>query len=102
MTPPSVEPLPLYRPRNPRDSNLWRLMDRHFETFQRVYDRRFADKYGFWRPIVARSVTAFLRCGDLHEGFARVRCPDCGHEMFVRFRASSVARARRVARNARC
>jgi hypothetical protein len=28
-------------------------------------------------------MTAFLRCGDLHEGFARVRCGDCGHEMFV-------------------
>ena len=28
---------------------------------------------------------AFLKCGDLHEGFARVRCPDCHHEMFVAF-----------------
>ena len=28
---------------------------------------------------------AFLKCGDLHEGFARVRCPDCRHEMFVAF-----------------
>ncbi len=27
----------------------------------------------------------FLRCGDLHFGFARVRCPDCCHEMFVPF-----------------
>ena len=30
-------------------------------------------------------MTAFLSCGDLHEGFARVRCPDCQHEMFVAF-----------------
>ncbi len=30
-------------------------------------------------------MAAFLRCGDLHEGFARVRCPDCRHEMFVAF-----------------
>jgi len=30
-------------------------------------------------------VAAFLRCGDLQEGFARVRCPDCQHEMFVAF-----------------
>jgi hypothetical protein len=60
-------------------------MDRHFETFQRVYDERFQAKYGFWRPVVARSVTAFLGCGDLHEGFARVRCGDCGHEMLVAF-----------------
>ena len=85
MSPSCVEPLPLYRPRNPQASGLWRVMDRHFATFQRVYDERFEAKYGFWRPIVERSVTAFLRCGDLHEGFARVRCPDCKHEMFVAF-----------------
>ena len=29
--------------------------------------------------------TAYLKCGDLHEGFARVRCPDCKLEMFVAF-----------------
>ncbi|MDP6415798.1 MAG: transposase, partial [Gammaproteobacteria bacterium] len=40
---------------------------------------------GFWRPVIDRSVTAFLKCGDLHEGFARVRCPDCKHEMFVAY-----------------
>ena len=80
-----VHPLPLYRPRDPQASGLWRLMDRHFETFQQVYDERFQAKYGFWRPIVERSVMAYLRCGDLHEGFARVRCGDCGHEMFVAF-----------------
>jgi transposase-like protein len=28
---------------------------------------------------------AFLKCGDLQEGFARVRCPKCKHEMFVAF-----------------
>jgi ribosomal protein S27E len=80
-----LQPLDLYRPRNPQASDLWRLMDQHFETFQQVYDERFQAKYGFWRPVVERSVTAFLKCGDLHEGFARVRCPDCKHEMFVAF-----------------
>jgi len=85
MTAPCVRPLPLYRPRDPQASGLWRVFDRHFETFQQVYDERFQGKYGFWRAVVARSVTAFLRCGDLAEGFARVRCPDCRHEMFVAF-----------------
>ena len=80
-----VEPLTLYRPRNPQASDLWRLLDQHFDTFQQVYDERFAARYGFWRSIVERSVRAFLKCGDLHEGFARVRCPDCHHEMFVAF-----------------
>jgi hypothetical protein len=85
MAPPCVEPLPLYRPRDPQASDLWRLLDQHLQTFQQVYDERFQARYGFWRPIVERSVTAFLKCGDLHQGFARVRCPDCHHEMFVAF-----------------
>jgi len=57
--------------------DLWRLLDQRFETFQQVYDERLAAKYGFCRPIVERSVKSFLKCGDLHQGFARVRCPDC-------------------------
>jgi len=80
-----LQPLTLYRPRDPQASDLWRLLDQHFDAFQQVYDERFAARYGFWRPVVERSVTAFLKCGDLHEGFARVRCPDCHHEMFVAF-----------------
>ncbi len=79
------DPLPLYRPRDPQASDLWRLLDQHFDSFQQVYDERFQAKYGFWRPVVERSVAAFLKCGDLQEGFARVRCPDCQHEMFVAF-----------------
>ena len=58
-------------------------MDEHFDSFQQVYDERFAAKYGYWRPVVDRSVEAFLKCGDLQEGFARVRCRKCKHEMFV-------------------
>jgi ribosomal protein S27E len=79
------QPLPLYRPRDPQASDLWRLIDQHFDFFRQVYDERFQAKYGFWRPVVKRSVTAFLKCGDLEEGFARVRCPDCRHEMFVAY-----------------
>ncbi|MFV1967669.1 MAG: transposase zinc-binding domain-containing protein [Pirellulaceae bacterium] len=81
MAPPCVKPPTLYRPRDPQASDLWRLMDPFFETFQQVYDARFQAKYGYcyWRPVIERSVQAFLKCGDLQEGFARVRCPDCKH-----------------------
>ncbi len=82
---PCLKPLPLYQPRDPQASDLWRLLDGHFETFREVYSERFQAKYGFWRPVIDRSVAAFLKCGDLHEGFARVRCPDCKHEMFVAY-----------------
>jgi len=82
---PCLKPLPLYQPRDPQASDLWRLLDGHFETFREVYRERFQAKYGFWRPVIDRSVAAFLKCGDLHEGFARVRCPNCKHEMFVAY-----------------
>ena len=53
-------------------------MGRHPQPhIDRVDDERFAAKCGFCCPIVERSVKAFLKCGDLQEGFARVRCPDC-------------------------
>jgi hypothetical protein len=64
-----VEPLPLCRPRDPQASDLWRLLDQHFQIFQQIYDERFEAQYGFWRPVVARSVTAFLKGGDPHQGF---------------------------------
>jgi hypothetical protein len=80
-----AKPPVLYQPRDPRASKLWRLIDEYFDSFQQNYDERFQTKYGFWRPIIERSVAAYLKCGDLHEGFARVRCQDCRHEMFVAF-----------------
>ena len=61
------------------------MLDQHFDTFRQVYDERYQAKYRFWRPVINLSVAAFLKCGDLQQGFARIRCPDCHHEMFVAF-----------------
>ena len=83
MPPATAKPSPFYRPRNPHASELWRLLDRHFVTFMQVYDSSFAAKYGFWRPIIERSVTAFLKCGDLQESFARRKKGD-GHQIQAR------------------
>jgi hypothetical protein len=82
---PAVTPIRVYRPRQPRASPLWQVLDRYFHDFQRVYDDRYQQRYGFWRPVIARTVEKFLTCGDLHEGFARVRCPKCRYEFFVAF-----------------
>ena len=91
-----VEPRPLYQLRNPHTSDLCRLMDRHFETFQQFYDHRFSVKYGFWLPIFEQSVRAYLQCGDPQEGLARIRCPDCHHEI-VRAFSCEQRRARKAA-----
>ena len=85
MACPAASPARVYRPRRPSASPLWRLLDRHFDEFQRVYDERYRKRYGFWRPVIGRTVEKFLTCGDLTEGFARVRCPNCRYEFFVAF-----------------
>jgi ribosomal protein S27E len=74
-----------YHPRNPRESPLFRLLEEHYEDFERVYPERYQQRYGFFRPVIRKAVLDFLKCGDLREGFARVRCPDCRHEFFVAF-----------------
>ena len=81
----SSESVPVYRPRQPRQSSLYRLIERYYPEFERTYDARYAKRYGPWRPVIGEVARKFLRCGDLHFGFARVRCTGCPHEMFVPF-----------------
>ncbi len=78
---------PVYRPRRPRQSPLYRIIEQLFPQFEQLYPERYEKRYGFWRPIIGDVVRRFLRCGDLHFGFARVRRggSECGHEMFVPF-----------------
>ena len=64
----------VYRPRRPRETTLYRLVEEHYE-----------DKYGYLRPVIRETVYKYLDCGDLKHGFARVRCPDCGHEYLLAF-----------------
>ena len=74
-----------YRPRRPRDSPVHQVLAEHFDEFEQVYAERYQRRYGGFRPAIRKAVDAFLACGDLHQGFARIRCPDCQHEMFVGF-----------------
>ena len=76
----------VYLTRNQKSSPLYGLVGYHFDEFERVYEERFAEKYGFWRPMVVRKVAdRFLDCGDLCHEFARIRYekPDCRHEMIL-------------------
>ncbi len=75
----------LYKPRNPRKTPLWQILDSHFDTFLSVYEDRFEERYGYLRPVVAKTVSRYLRCGILDYGFARVRCPACGEEYLLAF-----------------
>ncbi|HDR15672.1 MAG TPA: IS91 family transposase, partial [Desulfobacteraceae bacterium] len=42
-------------------------------------------QYGFFRPYVRSVIYRFLDYGILHNGFARVRCGECGHEYLLAF-----------------
>ena len=77
--------LRVYHPREPKKSPLWQILNRHYEDFEKSYDERFEKKYGFFRPVIGEVVRSYLKCGDLKEGFARVRCNDCGYEFLLQF-----------------
>jgi hypothetical protein len=81
--------LSVYHPRDPQASPLWKIFDRHYEDFEKSYPEKFEKKYGFFRPVVGEVVGSYLKCGDLKEGFARVRCRHCGHEFLLSFSCKS-------------
>jgi len=75
----------VYHPRKPHQSPLWQLLNDHYRDFELNYDELRVRLYGYPRNVVSDVVTDYLKCGDLREGFARVRCPDCRHEYLLAF-----------------
>ncbi|MBU4264333.1 MAG: transposase zinc-binding domain-containing protein [Proteobacteria bacterium] len=75
----------VYHPRKPEESPLWRLLHEHFTSFVLEYKARFQRDYGFFRQVIFDVVQNFLKCGDLKQGFARVRCPECHYEYLLAF-----------------
>lgn len=80
-----AEGVSVYRPRHPERTAFYRLFDRHFDRYLGVYDERFEPRSGPLRPVVRRSGDAFLDCGRLINGFARIRCPSCRGEHLLAF-----------------
>ena len=76
------EAVGFYRPRQPQETPFYKLVERFYPEFERVYEERYQERYGFWRPtcppkprrrrVIARAVERFLDCSDLKRGFARV------------------------------
>ena len=73
----------VYQPRNPKASAYYRCVEDHFEQLETVWDECYQSRFGFWRPYVTDVIQRYLDCGDLHFGFARVKCEDCGHEYLL-------------------
>jgi len=62
-----------YRPRHPERAGFYQLFETHFDSYVRAYEERFEARSGPLRPVVVRSVEAFLTAGGCKEvspGFA--------------------------------
>ncbi len=77
-----------YTPRS-YTNRLKDILEENIEELFRVYDERFARTYGSLHPRVRDLMEAYVRCGDPHFGFLRLRCcnPDCQakHELLLPF-----------------
>lgn len=75
----------IYRPRDPRKTALWDLLDTLYERVKGSWEERFERRYGFWRGLADEAVARYLDCGVWDSGFARVRCRRCPQEFLVAF-----------------
>jgi len=67
----------IYRPRNHRASPLYQCVTHH-------YDELEAGGH-FTRSVEEQVLSRFIDCGDLHRGFARVYCDNCGNDYLLAF-----------------
>ena len=75
----------IYKPRDPKNSAYYRCVENHFEELEGAWEERYERGCGFWRSHIMVVIFKYLDCGDLHSGFARVRCDECGHEYLLAF-----------------
>ncbi len=54
----------VYEPRNPQASHYFRCVEAHFEQLQGLWDERYAQRYGFWRPYVMDVIYRYLASGS--------------------------------------
>lgn len=83
---------PGYVPRLGPASVLHEAIRDNVETFLEEARERTAHGMGV-PPFVEEELLAFLRCGDLAHGFARVRCGDCTAAHLVDATSSPAAAA---------
>ncbi len=73
---------------NIRRTVLHTILEKHFKDFVENYESKYTEecgRYGLER--ITAVVEEYLKCGDYHEGVARVKCtnPECNHDFFVPF-----------------
>ena len=71
--------------RHPERTVLYRVLFYYFERFLGEYEHRYEKEYGDLRPIIQDVVNKYLDCGNPKNGFARIKCKDCGLERLLMF-----------------
>jgi hypothetical protein len=84
MSAPTRVVVPGYRPRAPLESLYYRLVRDHWKNFLAAAEAREAQGRGLPKHVV-KAFEAFLDCGVLSKGFARLRCPGCRYDLVVPF-----------------
>ena len=45
----------LYRPRRPKETAFYQLVEKFYPQFKAVYEDCYQERYGFWRPAIEPS-----------------------------------------------
>ncbi|MBI5526615.1 MAG: transposase zinc-binding domain-containing protein [Deltaproteobacteria bacterium] len=81
----AAAPVPCsYRRHEPEKTALYAAVAGHLETFLDAARQQSSSGAGCPR-FIEREFRRYLGCGILANGFARLRCPDCGFERLVAF-----------------
>ena len=75
----------VYKRSEPEKTHLYNIVYNLHEEYERVYNERYEDGYGYFRNIISEVICKYLECGIFENGTARVYCYECGHDFFVAF-----------------
>jgi hypothetical protein len=82
---PSARSPAIYRPRQPRKTALYQLVEKYYEDVKAQWEDRFEKKFGRWRGFIDNVVWRYLDCGVEEAGFVRLKCDSCGLEKLLTF-----------------
>ena len=72
----------VYHRRQPERTVLYRVVQAHLATWLALHD----GGCGGHAPVLTEhEFRRYLECGTLAHGFARARCPDCGHDFIIAY-----------------
>ena len=74
-----------YKRREPEKSELYRLVYFGRDELLRVWEERYQARYGVLRGEVLKTFDAYLNCGLLCHGAARLYCDTCRYSALVGF-----------------